>query len=165
MSEQNYNFHEILPPTLNWNFVKYRGIAAVLSTLGIIVAVALMVFVGPNWGIDFTGGTEVQVHMTTKTEVSEVREVLVSSGVGDEAIQEAVGEGIDALTDISELTGDGREHDEEVERLLRQVAIEVERPVHLRREHVANLLDLQIGQERIRDHARGVDDPVDPPEA
>ncbi len=88
MSEQNQNFREILPPTLNWNFVKYRGVAAVLSTLGIILAVALMVFVGPNWGIDFTGGTEVQVHMTTKTEVSEVREVLSSSGVGDEAIQE-----------------------------------------------------------------------------
>jgi preprotein translocase subunit SecF len=88
MSEQNYNFHEILPPTLNWNFVKYRGIAAVLSTLGIVLAVALMILVGPNWGIDFTGGTEVQVHMTTKTEVSEVREVLISSGVGDEAIQE-----------------------------------------------------------------------------
>lgn len=88
MSEQNQNFREILPPTLNWNFVKYRGVAAVLSTLGIILAVALMVLVGPNWGIDFTGGTEVQVHMTTKTDVSEVREVLASSGVGDEAIQE-----------------------------------------------------------------------------
>lgn len=88
MSEQNQNFREILPPTLNWNFVKYRGVAAILSTLGIILAVALMVLVGPNWGIDFTGGTEVQVHMTTKTDVSEVREVLASSGVGDEAIQE-----------------------------------------------------------------------------
>ncbi len=88
MSEQNYNFHEILPTTINWNFVKYRGIAAVLSTLGIVVSIVLMIVVGPNWGIDFTGGTEVQVHMTTKTEVAEVREVLVSSGVGDEAIQE-----------------------------------------------------------------------------
>lgn len=88
MSEQNYNFHEILPTTINWNFVKYRGIAAVLSTLGIVISIVLMIVVGPNWGIDFTGGTEVQVHMTTKTEVAEVREVLASSGVGDEAIQE-----------------------------------------------------------------------------
>lgn len=88
MSEQNLNFHEILPFNINWNFVKYRGVAAVLSTLGIILSVGLMLLVGPNWGIDFTGGTEVQVHLTTETDVSEVREALASSGVGDDAIQE-----------------------------------------------------------------------------
>lgn len=81
------NFREILSQDVNFDFVGKRKFFAVFSAVLVAFCIGLFVFVGPNWGIDFTGGTEVQVHFTSETSVAEVRDSLTSVGVGDDAIQ------------------------------------------------------------------------------
>lgn len=81
---------EILPNNLNIDFVGKRYFFAGLSGLAMLVSLILFVVVGPNWSIDFTGGTEVQVRFSDATTVVEVRDALAPLGIGDDAVQ-AVG--------------------------------------------------------------------------
>ncbi len=52
---------QLIPEKTNIDFVAWRRVAAGVSSLAIVASIALFVFVGPRWGIDFTGGTEIQL--------------------------------------------------------------------------------------------------------
>ncbi|MDG1481591.1 MAG: protein translocase subunit SecF [Myxococcota bacterium] len=52
---------QFIKPGTRIDFVGKRAIAAVFSALLVIVSIALFLVQGPNWGIDFTGGNEIQV--------------------------------------------------------------------------------------------------------
>lgn len=78
---------EILPSNLNIDFVGKRYFFAGLSGLAMLISLILFVVVGPNWSIDFTGGTEVQVRFSDATTVEEVRDALAPIGIGDDAVQ------------------------------------------------------------------------------
>jgi preprotein translocase subunit SecF len=56
-------------------FVPLSTIAVALSLIGIFT-------VGPKWGIDFAGGTEVQVSFKQKASSAEVRQALARMGFG-----------------------------------------------------------------------------------
>lgn len=86
---------ELLPKGLYIDFVGKRYIFAGLSTVAVIVSLLLIVFVQPNWSIDFTGGTEVQFKFQQPIEVARVRDALAPIGVDDDAIQQ-VGPDADA---------------------------------------------------------------------
>ena len=49
-----------------------RHIAAVLSILTVLGAWASFVVIGPNWGIDFTGGTEIHLQFDEAIEIGEI---------------------------------------------------------------------------------------------
>ncbi|MCO4743476.1 MAG: protein translocase subunit SecF [Proteobacteria bacterium] len=70
------------------NFVAMRRGAGYLS--GVMVVAAWLVFflVGPNWGIDFTGGTEMHLGFTESTEIAEVRSALRTLGLSDDSVQQ-----------------------------------------------------------------------------
>lgn len=84
---QKDNFREILPTNINIDFVGKRGIFAIMSGVVVLTSIILFFVVGPNWGIDFTGGTEVQVHFKQETSSEEVREALTGVGLGEDALQ------------------------------------------------------------------------------
>ena len=52
---------EFIKPGSYFDFMKYRG--PVITVLGIMATLSLvsLFYPGPNYGIDFAGGTEVQV--------------------------------------------------------------------------------------------------------
>lgn len=52
---------QFIKPGTRIDFVGKRAIAAVFSALLVIISIALFFVQGPNWGIDFTGGNEIQV--------------------------------------------------------------------------------------------------------
>ncbi len=79
---------ELLPKDLYIDFVGKRNFFAALSGIAVLVSILLFVFVQPNWSIDFTGGTEVQVKFQQDTDISEVRDALKPIGIGDDAIQQ-----------------------------------------------------------------------------
>jgi len=60
------------------DFVSKRYIAATLSTIAVLCAWTLFVVVQPNWGIDFTGGTEIVVQFDEAVDIAEVRAALVA---------------------------------------------------------------------------------------
>lgn len=79
---------EIIPPGTQIDFVRYRRIAALGSLAVIAVGFILVGLYGPNLGIDFTGGSLVQVRFTEPTPISEVRSAMNAAGVSNDAIQE-----------------------------------------------------------------------------
>jgi preprotein translocase subunit SecF len=91
---------ELIKPGTNFDFVGYQRGAYIIS--GIAVAIALLslfAFGGPNYGIDFTGGTMVQVRFREATSISDLRSALSSLPLGKVTIQdfsESFGTGMDA---------------------------------------------------------------------
>lgn len=74
---------------LNLDFVKYRYIAALASMITVFAAwVAFFGYPGPRWGIDFTGGTEIQMQFTDDVRVDEIREGLAKLGLSEDSVQQ-----------------------------------------------------------------------------
>lgn len=73
------------------NFIGYRRIAAVLSVVMVLGSWGLFFAVGPNWGIDFTGGTELKLGFEDDVTIGEVRTALTSIGLSDDAVQQISG--------------------------------------------------------------------------
>ena len=72
----------------NFDFVGKRKTAAIVSMLMVIASWTLFVFPGPNWGIDFTGGTEVHLRFDDEVSINDMRASLVELGLPSDAVQE-----------------------------------------------------------------------------
>lgn len=68
-------------------FFRWRMIAYVLSGLLMLASVGGLLFKGLNWGLDFTGGTLVEVAFTDAVDLSDVRSRLETAGFGDALVQ------------------------------------------------------------------------------
>jgi preprotein translocase SecF subunit len=81
----------IVPDNTNIRFMRLRRIVFPVSSILSIAAVALFIFVGPNYGIDFTGGTTMIVQPSdgdvTTDDIAEARALMASLGAGDVDIQ------------------------------------------------------------------------------
>lgn len=73
---------DIIKQNLAIDFMGKRRIAAVMSTLLVIIAIGSIVTRGFNFGIDFTGGTLIEVGYPQPVDLSEIRPVLENSGYG-----------------------------------------------------------------------------------
>ena len=71
---------EFIKPGTYIDFMKYRG--PVMTVLGLMATLSLisLFYPGPNYGIDFAGGTEVQLVFKGDTSPAEVRKALQDSG-------------------------------------------------------------------------------------
>jgi preprotein translocase subunit SecF len=78
---------QLIPLNTKIDFMRNRKIAMVLSTLLILASIALMATRGMNFGIDFTGGTLIEVGFTENADLSKVRDVLDKGGYGDATAQ------------------------------------------------------------------------------
>ncbi len=79
---------QFIKPGTKFDFVGKRRMAAVLSGIAVVVSLLLFVFVGPNWGIDFTGGTELHLKFNEPVEIGEIRVSLEEIGLSQEAVQQ-----------------------------------------------------------------------------
>ncbi len=71
---------EFIKPGTYIDFMKYRG--PVMTVLGLLAVLSLvsLFYPGPNYGIDFAGGTELQLAFNGETAPGEIREALEDSG-------------------------------------------------------------------------------------
>jgi len=95
---------EIFKPDININFIGRRWIFITISLLLIIVGTIAIYFRGGlNPGIDFAGGTLVEIRFVKNVEVRQVRDALRQVGLGKSEIQH-VGSEKDILvkTELSE---------------------------------------------------------------
>ena len=84
-----FDFAKNFLDSLEVDFVSWRYIAGPISALLVVIAWGLFVAVGPNWGIDFTGGTEIHLRFDDEVEISEIRTALSELGLGNDAVQSA----------------------------------------------------------------------------
>ena len=68
-------------------FMKYRNISAVISTSIFILSIAFLTFKGLNLGVDFTGGTIMEVSYPEAANIEEIRKTLNSIDLNDTQVQ------------------------------------------------------------------------------
>ena len=83
------------------NFMRFRHISAAISLTLLLVSVVAIGMRGLNFGLDFTGGTLLEVEYETPVALSEVKSVLDTAGYRDVVVQN-FGSETDVLVRMSE---------------------------------------------------------------
>ncbi len=79
---------QLIKPDTNFDFVGKRKLAFVVSIVLIVVGlVSLLVKGGPDYGIDFSGGTLVQVQFTDGTDAASIKTALKDLDLGSPIVQ------------------------------------------------------------------------------
>ncbi|MBK9587010.1 MAG: protein translocase subunit SecF [Alphaproteobacteria bacterium] len=78
----------LIPHTINVNFFRYRYFAFLLSLALVFGSFFLLGTRGLNFGIDFTGGTAIEIRSPEKPDLGKLRESLNALSLGDVLIQE-----------------------------------------------------------------------------
>jgi preprotein translocase subunit SecF len=80
---------ELIRPGTKIDFVSYAAWAIGFSWLLIAIGVAsLIIHKGPNYGVDFSGGTVMQIRFKQKPAIGDIRSTLEPLGLGDVTIQD-----------------------------------------------------------------------------
>ena len=74
---------ELFNPNSNVDFMGARKWTALLSGLIFVISIAGLMMNGLKWGLDFTGGTQIEVSYEKPANLSEIREVLYDSGFSE----------------------------------------------------------------------------------
>ncbi|MCY3802914.1 MAG: protein translocase subunit SecF [Gammaproteobacteria bacterium] len=78
---------QLLKDKLNIDFMGKRKLALMLSGVLIVVSIVAMAARGLNLGIDFTGGTLVEVGYSDSVQLEPVRRALLANGLDDAIVQ------------------------------------------------------------------------------
>ena len=79
---------QLIRPGTSYDFIGFRQKAGIVSGILVLASVVLFFAKGPNWGIDFTGGTEVQLAFEETIDIAEIRDALTSLGLSGDSVQQ-----------------------------------------------------------------------------
>jgi preprotein translocase subunit SecF len=80
---------QLIKRDINLDFIGKRKIAFVLSVACILISIgSLILHKGPKYGIDFAGGTLIQVKFVSAADTNNINSGLASIGLGNSSIQE-----------------------------------------------------------------------------
>jgi preprotein translocase subunit SecF len=79
---------DLFPKKPNLDFLGKRRMFFAISATAIAISLLTPLVRKPNWGIDFAGGTELQVKFAEKVDVGDVRKAIEGSDIGDANIQQ-----------------------------------------------------------------------------
>ncbi|AFJ03498.1 Protein-export membrane protein SecF [Methylophaga frappieri] len=77
----------VLSKETNINFIGIRKYALILSALLLLVSVYAIVTKGLNFGIDFTGGTMIEIAYPEQADLNQIRTTLSEAGYDDAVVQ------------------------------------------------------------------------------
>ncbi|MGD1153000.1 MAG: protein translocase subunit SecF [Syntrophales bacterium] len=78
---------ELVKPGININFVGRLKYAVIFSVVLTIICLISIAWRGLNYGIDFAGGTLVQIKFHKAASADDIRKVLIQIGIDDSVIQ------------------------------------------------------------------------------
>ena len=96
---------QILNKATSIDFLGKRKLALFVSVIVIVISVVAIIMRGLNFGIDFTGGTLVEVGYDEAVEIRSVRDILGGAGYGDAVVQH-FGTSKDVLIRLPSATSD-----------------------------------------------------------
>ena len=79
---------KLIPDNTNIRFLRWRNPAMIVSLLLIAASLALVVFKGFNYGVDFVGGQMVRVSFVAPPDLDDLRSKIARLGLGDPSIQQ-----------------------------------------------------------------------------
>lgn len=79
---------ELIPKTFHYDFVGKSRFFSKLSITAVLLAIVSLFALGPRWSIDFTGGTEVELHYEAATTIGEIRTALEAIDISEDSIQQ-----------------------------------------------------------------------------
>jgi preprotein translocase subunit SecF len=79
---------QLIPPDVNLDFVGKRYFFVALSSLINLAAIFLLIFVGLNYGVDFVGGSVVQLRFERPTNGQRIRQALAALDLGEVTVQD-----------------------------------------------------------------------------
>jgi preprotein translocase subunit SecF len=66
--------------SFNIDFLAWRKLALIVSSIFLVVSISSLLIKGLNWGLDFTGGTLVELSYPNGAEIDSIRDTLRSEG-------------------------------------------------------------------------------------
>ena len=66
--------------SFNIDFLAWRKIAIIFSSIFLLISIGSIVFKELNWGLDFTGGTLVELSYPEEANISVIRATLINGG-------------------------------------------------------------------------------------
>jgi preprotein translocase subunit SecF len=79
---------KLIPDNTNLDFLRWRTLAIVISSLLILVSVALLATRGLNFGVDFAGGQMIHARFQQPPDLDRLRNQLNNLNLGDANVQE-----------------------------------------------------------------------------
>ena len=110
-------FLKMVPEGTNIKFLKWKKVALAFSIVMMLGSIGLFAALGLNIGIDFAGGTMIQVKTEAPADVGQFREIIGGLDLGDVTIQE-FGSNQDLLIRI-ESDADDKERQAAIARLVK----------------------------------------------
>lgn len=95
----------LIPENTHFGFIKLRKVAFTVSLVAAIASLGLFFSQGLNYGIDFRGGTMIDVGFTEPADLNAIRATVGGLGLGDVAVQE-FGDPTDVLIRVEQQPGD-----------------------------------------------------------
>jgi preprotein translocase subunit SecF len=81
-------YFELVKPGTNHDFVKYRRVAVTASlVVNALVLLGAIVWPKLNYGVDFAGGTELQLKFNKPVDAADVRDEVGKAGFGEPTVQ------------------------------------------------------------------------------
>lgn len=68
-------------------FMSYGRLTTAISLITFILAVFFLVFKGLHYGVDFTGGTVMEVHYSQSADITSIRQAVETTGLKDVTVQ------------------------------------------------------------------------------
>ena len=78
---------KLVPENTNIDFMRWRNVALLISTLLTVASISYTVYKGLNLGIDFVGGQVIRAEFARSVHIDDLRSRVDSLGVGEASIQ------------------------------------------------------------------------------
>lgn len=79
---------QLIRPDINIDFIGRRKLAMLISAIMIVISLGALAVKGLNFGIDFTGGTLVEVKFDKPADIADIRAAISPKGYGNAVIQD-----------------------------------------------------------------------------
>ena len=116
----------LVPADTNLKFIAFRKVAFIGSSILAVLSIVLALTVGLNFGIDFRGGTLIEIQTKDgPADIGQLREVVGGLGLGDVQLQE-FGAPTDVLIRVEQQTGGDEVQQSVIERVREALGDSVE---------------------------------------